>query len=125
MREKQLWHWKQEKKLIPVMIRIYCHGNHGTKGREVCDACRKLTGYALDRLEKCPFKVNKKFCSFCMIHCYRTECREEIKAVMRYAGPRMLPVHPVFAVSHVIQKRKFVTMPDEKTFSDFRKAHVK
>ena len=27
--------------------------------------------------------------------------REQIRAVMRWAGPRMLPVHPVLSVKHV------------------------
>ena len=58
---KELKAWEKEKKLIPVMIKKYCHGKHGTKGEELCEECRALTEYALFRLEKCPFKVNKKF----------------------------------------------------------------
>ena len=61
---KELRAWEKEKQLIPVMIEKYCHGKHKTKGGEVCEECRALTEYALFRLEKCPFKVNKKFCSF-------------------------------------------------------------
>ena len=105
--EKQLKHWKQEKELIPVMIRMYCHGNHGTKGKEVCEKCRDLTEYAEFRLDKCPFKVDKKFCSFCKIHCYKPEYKDQIKAVMKYSGPRMITTHPVFAISHVIQMLKY------------------
>ena len=75
---KELKAWEKEKKLIPVMIRSYCRGRHGTKG-ELCEECRALTEYALFRLEKCPFKVNKKFCSFCKIHCYKPDMREKIK----------------------------------------------
>lgn len=58
---KELKAWEKEKKLIPVMIKKYCHGKHGTKGEELCEECKALTEYALFRLEKCPFKVNKKF----------------------------------------------------------------
>ena len=29
--------------------------------------------------------------------------KEKIKAVMRYSGPRMLPNHPIFSISHVVQ----------------------
>ena len=32
---KELKAWEKEKKLIPVMIKKYCHGKHGTKGEEV------------------------------------------------------------------------------------------
>ncbi len=100
--QRELRAWRREKKLIPVMIAKYCRGVHGTKG-EMCEDCRALTEYALFRLDKCPFKVNKQFCSFCRIHCYRPEMRQKIKDVMRYSGPRMLFSHPIFALSHVVQ----------------------
>lgn len=112
--EKELKAWNKEKKLIPVMIKKFCKGKHrqerkalGIKRGEVCAACRELTEYALFRLDKCPFKGNKKFCSFCKIHCYKPEMREKIKAVMKYSGPRMLLTHPAFAVSHVVQMIKY------------------
>ena len=103
---KELKHWEQEKRLIPGMIRTYCHGHHDTKGNDVCPDCAELTEYALFRLSKCPFKVNKQFCSFCRIHCYNAEHRDKIKAVMRYSGPRMLTSHPIFALRHVAQMLK-------------------
>ena len=43
----------------------------------------------------------KTFCSACKVHCYKPAMREQIRAVMRWAGPRMLPVHPVLSVKHV------------------------
>lgn len=108
--DKQLAAWEKEKKVIPVMIRTYCRGVHKAErkaqgiGRdEVCAECRELTEYALFRLEKCPFKVNKKFCAFCKVHCYKSEMREKIRAVMKYSGPRMICSHPIFAISHVAQ----------------------
>ena len=100
--------WNIEKRLIPEMIRMYCRGNHkesrkeeGVKGKELCSKCKELTEYAAFRLEKCPFKKNKGFCSFCKIHCYKPEYQAEMKKVMRYSGPRMLFTHPIFALSHV------------------------
>lgn len=99
---KELKAWEKERKLIPVMIRKYCRGNHGTRGG-LCEECTALTEYALFRLEKCPFKVNKKFCSLCKIHCYKPDMREKIKDVMKWAGPRMIFTHPVFAFRHVFQ----------------------
>lgn len=100
--------WNIEKKLIPEMIRIYCLGNHkesrkeeGVKGKDLCSKCKDLAEYAEFRLEKCPFKKNKGFCSFCKIHCYKPEYRAEMKKVMRYSGSRMLFSHPIFALSHV------------------------
>jgi hypothetical protein len=113
-KDRQLKKWEKEKKLIPVMIKKYCKGMHKTtrkeqkiKPGELCGECKALTEYALFRLEKCPFKVNKQFCSFCKVHCYKPDYREEIKKVMRYAGPRMIFSHPIFALSHVVQMIKF------------------
>ena len=70
--EKEYKHWEAEKRLIPTMVRIYCKGNHkakrkeeGIKGKDVCSDCKELTEFAEYRLEKCPFKKNKGFCSFC------------------------------------------------------------
>ena len=99
--------WLKEKALIPVMIKKYCHGNHGTKGDEICEECRELTEYALFRLEKCPFKADKHFCSFCRIHCYKPDKQQQIKAVMKYSGPRMLTSNPIFAMSHVVEMLKY------------------
>lgn len=84
------------------MIKMYCRGKHGCRG-EVCAECKKLTGYALFRLKKCPFKKNKQFCSFCKVHCYKPDMREKIKEVMKYSGPRMILSHPLFAFKHVFQ----------------------
>lgn len=105
--------WNIEKKLIPEMIRIYCLGNHkesrkeeSVKGKELCSKCKELTEYAEFRLEKCPFKKNKGFCSFCKIHCYKPEYRAEMKKAMRYSGSRMLFSHPIFALSHVVAMLK-------------------
>jgi hypothetical protein len=114
VRDKQLKKWEREKRLIPVMIKKYCRGMHKLKHKEqkikrgeLCEECKALTEYALFRLEKCPFKVNKGFCSFCKVHCYKPEYREEIKKVMKYSGPRMIFSHPIFALSHVVQMIKF------------------
>lgn len=105
--EKELREWKREKRLIPVMIREYCHHYHHTHGKEVCPECQELTDYALLRLDKCPFKVNKGFCSFCKIHCYQKEMKEKIRKVMRYSGPRMVFTHPIYAFSHVAQMIRY------------------
>ncbi|MDE7265406.1 MAG: nitrous oxide-stimulated promoter family protein [Clostridia bacterium] len=105
--QKQLKAWEKEKRLIPVMIKKFCRGRHKTKGKELCGECAELAEYALFRLSKCPYKINKKFCSFCKIHCYKPEMREKIKAVMKYSGPKMLFSHPVFAISHVVQMVKY------------------
>jgi hypothetical protein len=58
--------------------------------------------YARTRLRKCPFQEGKTTCAKCPIHCYKPDRREKIRAVMRYAGPRMLVRHPILALLHLI-----------------------
>ena len=65
---------------------------------------QELLDYAYFRLDKCPFKDNKKFCSKCKVHCYKPEMRQQIKNVMRYSGPRMLFKHPILLFKHMLQK---------------------
>lgn len=90
---------KQEKKTITFMVELYCKKNH--KQKEMCSDCKQLLDYALLRIDKCPFKDTKTFCSSCKVHCYQKEKREEIRSVMKFSGPRMLLHHPILAVSHV------------------------
>lgn len=104
---------EQEKKLLKIMIGIYCRGSHGGRNgnkKELCDSCSALQEYALFRTEKCPFMETKTFCSACKVHCYAKEQREMIRQVMRYSGPRMIFSHPILAVRHVCvtikEKRK-------------------
>ncbi len=91
----------EEKLLISEMIALYCRKQHGTPKGTLCPECRQLHDYAIARIEKCPFMETKTFCSACKVHCYKPEMREKIRAVMRWAGPRMLPVHPVLSIRHV------------------------
>ncbi len=105
---------EQEKQTVDLMIQIYCHGNHHTKGRELCSACRELTDYCNLRTDKCPFMETKTFCSACKVHCYSKENKEKIREVMRYAGPRMLLYHPVLAIRHAAVTLKQKRTADQK-----------
>ena len=105
---------EREKRIVSEMIALYCHRKHGTKGR-ICDDCAALDAYAQMRSDKCPFMETKTFCSNCKVHCYKPEMREKIREVMRFSGPRMLTVHPVLAIKHVIEsKREKRRMENEK-----------
>ena len=97
---------ENEKKVVSLMIRLYCNGNHGTKRDEICDDCKALTEYANARVTHCSHMETKTFCSNCRTHCYKPEMREKIRAVMRWSGPRMIFHHPVMAVRHVIEMKK-------------------
>ena len=95
-----------EKRVVGLMIALYCHGNHGRKMGQLCPDCAALADYATARADHCPHMANKTFCSNCRTHCYKPEMREKIRAVMRYSGPRMIFHHPVMAVRHVVESKK-------------------
>ena len=42
----------------------------------------------------------KPTCANCPVHCYQRVRREQVKVVMRYAGPRMLWQHPILSLVH-------------------------
>jgi hypothetical protein len=68
----------------------------------------------MSRLDRCPYFPNKPTCANCPTHCYKPDMREQVRAVMRYAGPRMLIKHPILAVFHLIDgkldKRRQLTL---------------
>ncbi|MAT41320.1 MAG: hypothetical protein CL609_03185 [Anaerolineaceae bacterium] len=92
----------REQKTVDLMIKLYCRDKHGSTGDGLCDSCDQLQQYAQKRLEKCPYQEKKTTCANCLTHCYLKTRREEIRQVMRYAGPRMLKEHPWLAVLHLM-----------------------
>lgn len=93
---------EREKATVEKMIRLYCRHKEGN--RDLCAECRELLEYAQKRLSRCPFGKEKSTCRKCPIHCYKPEMRERMKAVMKYAGPRMLVYHPAAAIRHIINE---------------------
>lgn len=65
-----------------------------------------LNAYADKRLDKCVFGENKPACKQCPVHCYQPAKREEMKQIMRWAGPRMLWRHPILTVRHLLDDRR-------------------
>jgi hypothetical protein len=88
----------REWETIEAMIHLYCRNQHPDS--TPCLECRQLVDYARVRLERCRFGAEKPTCANCPVHCYQRARREQIKAVMRYAGPRMLWRHPVLSLYH-------------------------
>lgn len=88
---------------LEAMTAIYCRDHHG--GTELCGPCRELMTYAAKRLAVCPFGEAKPVCAKCQVHCYGPAPREEVRTIMRYAGPRMMLRHPWLALRHVLDKR--------------------
>jgi len=89
----------REWKTMEAMIKIYCRDHHG-EALAPCAECRQLLHYAGVRLERCRFGAEKPACAKCPVHCYQRTRRDQVKAVMRYAGPRMVWEHPVMSLRH-------------------------
>lgn len=90
---------EEEKLIIKQMISIYCRYNHHTK--QLCPDCIDLLEYANKRIDNCPMRDTKTFCSNCPVHCYKPDMREKIRTVMRYSGPRVIFYHPILAIKHL------------------------
>jgi hypothetical protein len=95
----------RERRTIEAMIRLYCAKEHGS-ANGLCPQCAELRDFAFLRLTKCPYGEEKPACANCPIHCYKPDKRQQIREVMRFAGPRMLLRHPVLAIRHLIDDRR-------------------
>lgn len=94
-----------ESRTVRAMILIYCRAHHHGAVDEPCARCAELLAYAEARIAHCPFGIDKPVCNKCKVHCYNPAKREEIKRVMRFAGPRMLARHPIMAIRHMVRSR--------------------
>jgi hypothetical protein len=92
---------RRERQTLQAMICLYCQEQHGTR-QGLCPSCVDLEAYALARLAHCRYGSNKSTCVNCPTHCYKPEMRQQVRTVMRYAGPRMLMKHPLLAILHLL-----------------------
>ena len=95
----------REKKTVAAMMQVFCKAHHRSEQR-LCQECADLLAYAECRLDRCPFAADKPTCAECPIHCYKPAMRDRIRAVMRFAGPRMMLRRPVLAIRHLLDQRK-------------------
>ena len=89
----------REWQTVAAMLSIYCRDRHATRAT-LCPECQELLNYAALRLERCRFGLEKPVCAKCPVHCYQRAPREQVRTVMRYAGPRMLWRHPILSIRH-------------------------
>jgi len=92
---------EREKATLQMMLKIYCKEHHHSV-KALCSECQELSDYALNRLASCQFGEGKPTCGKCTVHCYKLVMRKKIIDIMRYAGPKMLFVHPMVAIRHLI-----------------------
>ena len=95
---------QREKHTIKRMIALYERRRpHAVADPEHYQA---LYAYAEKRLESCIFGEEKPACRRCPVHCYQPAKREEMKTIMRWAGPGMLWRHPLLTIHHLIDDRR-------------------
>ncbi|WP_144817814.1 MULTISPECIES: nitrous oxide-stimulated promoter family protein [Enterobacteriaceae] len=102
----------REKLTIRRMIALYQRGAPAAFTEE--GHYDTLFAYAEKRLDKCVFGEEKPACKQCPVHCYQPAKREEMKQIMRWAGPRMLWRHPILTVRHLIDDKRPVPPLPEK-----------
>ena len=91
---------EKEKKVITLMINIYCKKKHKTKDG-LCKECKELMDYAHKRLTFCKFGDEKTTCAKCPIHCYKKDMKAKVKEVMRFSGPRLIIYNPMELIRHM------------------------
>ncbi len=101
---------QRELQTVELLIGLHCREQHRHPAG-LCDNCRELLDYARYRLARCPFQENKTTCGNCPVHCYKPGMREKIRAVMRFAGPRLFWRHPLLALAHLLDGRRKVPGP--------------
>jgi hypothetical protein len=94
----------RELRTLEAMAALYCRDRHGHSDG-LCPECAELMRYAAKRLAVCPYGEAKPVCARCQIHCYAPAPREQVRIVMRVAGPKMLLAHPLLALGHILDKR--------------------
>ena len=105
MSKRRKDHIAEERKVVALMIRMYCRHREGNAS--LCQNCAELMAYSIDRLEHCRFGAadEKPTCRKCPVHCYNPDMRDRIRKVMCWAGPRMLLYHPIAALRHLLRER--------------------
>ena len=93
---------QREKQTVRKMIELYCR--HHLKQDTMPDEFQHLVEFACRRLDHCKYGEQKTACKNCPTHCYAPKEREQIRKIMRWAGPRMLFYSPVEAIKHFLYK---------------------
>lgn len=111
----------RERRTLEKMVALFCAAHHAANRAPPCAECRIFLDYAETRLRKCPYGALKPTCANCPVHCYKPARRAQVKAIMRYAGPRMLVRHPLFAIAHQLDGLRRARHPRELTRAERRR----
>ena len=108
-------HFAREISTLRKMTEIYCAARHNSCGSGLCEKCAEYIEYYAVRLEKCPYGEEKPTCANCPIHCSKRSRKKQGRAIMMYAGPRMLLRHPLLLIAHKLDSMRKVKHPRELT----------
>lgn len=92
----------REKRTIAFMIRLYCQRHLHLSLPDAKHAA--LIEYCQRRLDRCRWQDKKPACKRCPVHCYAPSQREEVRRIMRWAGPRMMFYAPLETIRHLLGK---------------------
>lgn len=97
---------RKDLKVLATFTAVYCHAHHpapkapwaeatgqlaglGLERCRLCESCRDFLAYAIARRINCPLDP-KPTCKHCTIHCYRPGHRDQVRAIMRFSGRRLI-----------------------------------
>ena len=93
----------KELKTVRKMIEIYCKGQHRRKSGDLCESCAELMHLCRSKGRAMPTYGRKKHFVPCAKHTVmHRPIGNELKEVMRYSGPRMLWIHPIMTIRHIL-----------------------
>lgn len=104
MTKNEMSRIEREKQTVRRMIELYCR--HHLNEKNIPEAYQQLADFACRRLDHCRYGENKTACKNCPTHCYAPKEREQIREIMRWAGPRMILYSPKDAISHTFYNVK-------------------
>ena len=94
----------QEKETLREMVTLYCR--HRLKATSMPEPYEQLVDYAYKRLERCRWGTKKPNCHQCRVHCYAPDKRQQVREIMKWAGPRMIIYAPIKAMRYLINSMK-------------------
>ena len=85
---------------------MYCKAHHASsvKGPHgLCEECTATVAFTHERTKNCPYG-HAHNCQDCTTKCNRGQQQQRVKAMMRYAAPRMLLRHPLMTMDYLSKK---------------------
>lgn len=96
---------EEEKEVLNTMISIYCKHNH--RSNALCSECSSLQEYVNNKLDKCYYQENKRFCASCDHYCFQGEQQAKIREVMRYSRFKIIFSNPILVIKHALTAIKY------------------